>query len=305
MTDLWRLGRNCGLMAAAVWLIVYPASAQEVPTWQDAGALFAGRCVFCHSGEDAPLDLHLDSYDGFLKGSHNGRVAIKGKPEQSEIIRRVRGFSTPSMPLVGDPLSEDEIALIERWITSGMPEGPAPPPSIAALPDRPDATSGPVTFAAVERIFLQNCALCHSGNSKLGEPPEGLMLDSYENIVRGGERLALIPGNPAGSEIVRRIEGRAQPAMPYRMPPLDPGQINLIRDWIAQGAADASANSAALPAGRKVRVRGRMTGPFEIDGIGFSLAGEQDELPQPGEEAEMRGIVQADGSILATRLRAR
>jgi mono/diheme cytochrome c family protein len=176
-------------------------------------------------------------------------------------------------------------------------------PEAAALP-----TPGePVTFAHVEPIFLRRCAKCHS-DAREGGPEEGLRLDGYENILAGGERLVLIPGDPQASEIVRRIEGVADPRMPFDGPPwLSEEQIRAIRDWIDQGAPDAEGTPAPMPVGAEVRYRGVLTGPEEIDGIGFRVTGGTriDDRPSVGQEAEVRGVVEADGGITATRFRDR
>ena len=50
------------------------------------------------------------------------------------------------------------------------------------------------------------------------QPPEGLRLDTYANIIRGGERLAVLPRNPGLSELVRRIEGKARPRIHAEVP---------------------------------------------------------------------------------------
>lgn len=308
-----------------------PLAAQEAPDWSVLGPFFAQRCTLCHSGADAPLDLHLDSYEGAMRGSRDGPVLVAGDIEGSELIRRVKGLSEPRMPLVGDLLTEEEIARIESWILAGLPEGAAEGDAVAegggAEPGAAEEAGGteaapdaappseppvpgpgdPVTFAHVERIFLQRCALCHS-DAREGGPPEGLRLDSLGNILAGGERLALIPGNPEASEIVRRIEGKARPRMPHDGPPwLSEEQIALIRRWIAEGAADADGRPAPVPVGREVRFRGLMTGPEEIDGIGFAVtAGTRiDERPGVGQEAEVRGVVTEEGAIEATRMRDR
>jgi uncharacterized membrane protein len=97
------------------------------------------------------------------------------------------------MPLVGMPLTEAKIALVEEWIANGMPAG-AERPEIAPEMRGPGE---PVTFAHVERIFLQRCASCHSDNGLLGAPPEGLRLDIYDNIIGGGGRLACSVGGRA------------------------------------------------------------------------------------------------------------
>jgi hypothetical protein len=63
--------------------------------------LFGERCTLCHSGPGAPSGLHLDSYQGAVKGSQNGPVLVPGDPDGSELIRRARRISQRQMPLVG------------------------------------------------------------------------------------------------------------------------------------------------------------------------------------------------------------
>lgn len=246
--------------AALIFMSVAPCVglAQEAPDWSAVGALFAERCVMCHSGEAPPLGLRLDSYEAALEGSANGPVLVPGDPGASELVRRIRGESQPRMPLGGEPLTPDEIALVEAWVSAGLPgpdeaaeaQPPAAPDAEAESPAIPGPDE-PVTFAHVEPIFMQRCVMCHSDAAPQG-PPEGLRLDSYENIVRGGDRVVVLPGNPDDSEIVRRVEGRAQPRMPLNGPPwLSDDQIRLIRQWIAQGAPDAEGNPAPVPVGAR------------------------------------------------------
>lgn len=319
------------VLAPILALSGHASAAQDAPTWADLGPLLAERCALCHSGEGAPLGLRLDSYEGALAGSVDGPVLVPGDPAGSELIRRVRGLSQPEMPLIGEPLSEAEIARIEAWILAGLPEDQAAATDTgpAAQADAGDADSAepaaqasrevqeaaepplpgpgePVTFAHVQHIFLQRCVECHS-DARAEGPPEGLRLGTYEQLLQGGERLAVVPGNPEASEIVRRVEGTAEPRMPLDGPPwLDSEQIDLIRRWIADGAADAEGSPAPMPAGREVRYRGTLTGPEEIDGIEFRItpATRIDDRPAVGQDAE-RGVVAGDGGIGATRLRDR
>ncbi len=47
---------------------------------------------------------------------------------------------------------------------------------------------------------------------------------------------AVLPGDPAGSLLLRRITGDLQPRMPLNAPPLNDSQTAAIRTWIQQGA---------------------------------------------------------------------
>jgi mono/diheme cytochrome c family protein len=292
-------------LALCVPLLATPAAAD----WEDVSAIFKERCTKCHEGDYAPLGLSLTSHAAVMSGSWTGPVVFPDTPEESPLYGRITGTLQPRMPLDGPPFLDDtEIATLRAWIEAGAP-GPAadaPVPVEAAPPD--PYADGIITFPEVERIFLTRCIECHSDNSKEGGPPEDLRLTSYAETLAGGERLAVVPGNPQASEIIRRVEGRADPRMPFDGPPwLTPEQIMLLRDWIAGGAMDAEGNPAPVPVGAQVRYRGTMTGPNEIDGIPFTITGATriDDRPGVGQQAEVRGAVAADGSIVATRWRDR
>lgn len=96
-----------------------------------------------------------------------------------------------------------------------------------------------VDFTAVAAIFDERCTVCHSGAAAA----LGLRLDSYEHVMAGSEDGAVVaPGDPDGSELVRRLEGASLPRMPLTGPPfLDEAQIQVVRDWIEVGAPGPAA----------------------------------------------------------------
>lgn len=305
--------RNCRVFAAALAAFALAA----FPAWNAAGAaepdfaavaaILNARCVMCHSGEDAPLGLKLDSLQGLKAGSSNGAVAVPAAPAESELIRRLKGLSEPRMPLTGPPFLDDtEIALIESWIAAGMPEGASLPAEAAPSP-RP-GPGEPVLFADVAPIFLKRCVKCHTDDGLRGPPPQGLRLKTRDLILAGGERVVVVPGKPGASELVRRIRGQSLPRMPFDGPPyLDDEQIRLITDWIAQGAPDDEGNPASIPAGAPLRLEGTLTGIWELDGTELTMTPSSriDKNPRVGNRVEVRGTVGPGGSVIVTRLRPR
>lgn len=268
--------------------------------------IFDQRCVMCHNGDAAPLGLRLDSLENVLKGSQRGAVVKAGDPDASELVRRIRGQSQPRMPLTGPPyLSADEIALIENWVAGGLTAGRgAASPSQPARPKAGEA----VTYQHVAPILLQRCAKCHAANGLKGAPPEGYRLDTWEETIARADRLRVVPGNPAASELVRRIRGQALPRMPFDGPPyLAEEDIRLIEQWIRQGARDAQGNPAPAPAGASLRLHGTLNNTWELDGLPLSVdaATRIDKRPGPGDYVEVRGTVQRDGAVRANRIRRR
>lgn len=163
-------------------------------------------------------------------------------------------------------------------------------------------------FTVVGALFADRCVMCHSDNSKLDAPPEGLRPDKLESVLKGGDRLVVLPGRPEMSELWRRVTGLADPRMPFDGPPWRPeDDIRLIRDWISQGAPDAEGVPAHIPEGLRIGRRGVLTGEAEIDGAAFVINGgtRVDDRLRIGDNAEMRGVVQADGKVRAKRFRDR
>jgi uncharacterized membrane protein len=89
------------------------------------------------------------------------------------------------------------------------------------------------SYAEVAPILQERCVMCHSGST----PPLGLGLDSLAAILKGSSKGPVVKaGDPAGSELIRRLKGSSQPRMPMTGPPfLADQEIALIERWIGGG----------------------------------------------------------------------
>jgi uncharacterized membrane protein len=85
----------------------------------DIAPILNRSCTSCHSGNDAPSGLQLDAYDALMAGSKYGPVVVAGKPDDSELVKRIRGDSTPRMPYKKPPLPAEEIQRIADWVKQG------------------------------------------------------------------------------------------------------------------------------------------------------------------------------------------
>ncbi len=95
-------------------------------------------------------------------------------------------------------------------------------------------------------VFTPNCATsgCHFGAGA----PQGLRLDAASSYallvgVRSREEPGIFrvaPGDPANSYLVQKLEGTASTGqrMPLNAPALPAATINVIRQWITEGAID-------------------------------------------------------------------
>lgn len=124
----WALGmqKTRCITAAVLWGAWATASlGQEAgpPVWKDVLPIFQKRCINCHAAHGAAKGLRLDSYSAAISGGENGAVILPRNATESELVRRLRGQSTPRMPFLSTPLPTDEIELIVRWIEAGVPDG--------------------------------------------------------------------------------------------------------------------------------------------------------------------------------------
>ena len=193
-------------------------------------------------------------------------------PDQIELIRQwiVDGALPPPTPPAGSvtPTAPATISPTETASTTPteVPLTPSPSAPVAATATStglgaasatptasptPSASTGvTVTLEQVQsEIFNPNClsagchdATSHSGNLVL-EP--GRSFDALVNVepdnasARAEGLLRVTPGDPAGSFLVIKLEGPPLiqgGRMPFLLPPLPPAQIELVRQWIEQGA---------------------------------------------------------------------
>lgn len=105
-----------------------------------------------------------------------------------------------------------------------------PPPTSTPL-------GRPVSFSQdIQPILNTRCIHCHGPNSINGSPPNGLQLDSYENVMLGSLFFPVVqPGFPENSTIILLLRSGGMPA---QSTPLPPAQIELIAKWIEEGALD-------------------------------------------------------------------
>lgn len=96
---------------------------QEVELNTDVRAIFAHNCYKCHGSEKVKGDLRLDGKHVAFKGGEDGPVIVPGKPDDSEIFRRISlpGNHKDVMPSKGKKLADKEIAIIRFWIEKGAP----------------------------------------------------------------------------------------------------------------------------------------------------------------------------------------
>ena len=86
----------------------------------------------------------------------------------------------------------------------------------------------------IQPIFTAHCVSCHGAKKAAGQ----LRLDHKAAAMKGGiSGVVIVPGNSNGSILLTRVTGSdGQAKMPLGGDPLKPEQIELLRQWIAQGA---------------------------------------------------------------------
>ncbi len=103
--------------------LLLTAAPSEAPDYSSSiQPLLTARCIACHPSTGGQAGLSLASHADVLRGGNSGAAVVPGDPSASLLLRRVSGQS-PEMPPVGEPLTPPQVALLERWIAAGAPQG--------------------------------------------------------------------------------------------------------------------------------------------------------------------------------------
>lgn len=94
--------------------------------------------------------------------------------------------------------------------------------------------------ADVRPILARHCLECHA-HGGAGTKASGFDVSNYASLMRGGRfGPFVVPGDPVGSNLIVLVEGRADPSiqMPHGRAKLDAREIQVLKDWVRQGAKD-------------------------------------------------------------------
>ena len=128
------------------------------------------------------------------------------------------------------PATEAPTDLPPSTDTAAPTEAPAATEAPATQPAAGGAT---VSFANdVLPIIESRCIGCHGGD----RTEEGLVLKTHADIMAGSDNgPVVVPGDAVNSLLVEMVTTQK---MPKRGPKLTPPQVQLITDWVNQGALD-------------------------------------------------------------------
>jgi len=93
----------------------------------DMKPIFDVACVKCHSGDKPKARLRMDTLDGVLKGTKQGKIVTPGDSAGSFIVKAIAhatGDHDSWMPPLNNkagiqPLTPEQIGLIRAWIDQG------------------------------------------------------------------------------------------------------------------------------------------------------------------------------------------
>lgn len=191
------------------------------------------KCIGCHNDNRARGGVDLSTYEAVMSAStENGKVVVENDSASSTIY--LEAFNGTMPPRT--PLTEEEIALIKKWIDTGANKG-----GDIIVPSDPSDSIGPeVNFKTLDANYINlkkyiledKCIGCHKKDRAKAE----VDLSSYETIFGMSFYFSTItePGMPEQSALYTEVFNG-------NMPPrkkLSDEEIEFIRRWIAEGAIE-------------------------------------------------------------------
>lgn len=125
----------CSILAAGVVLtasLLSAAERGELFFEERVRPILVDRCVKCHGPQRQESGLRLDARRFALQGGNGGAAIVPGRPEDGLLLQAVLRLDGLEMP-PEEPLSEEEIQVLKRWLKIGAPwpeTGEMPKPAL-------------------------------------------------------------------------------------------------------------------------------------------------------------------------------
>lgn len=108
-----------GAMAGATSALNRPTGKETVSFALDLAPVLQSQCLNCHGDQNPRGQFSMVTFDRFLRGGASGGPFIAKKPEESLLIKKIKGLAGDRMPLGRPALSDDVIKKFETWVKEG------------------------------------------------------------------------------------------------------------------------------------------------------------------------------------------
>lgn len=178
---------------------------------EQVAPIFSQRCVACHNARTAKGRYNMENYANVMKGGESGDAVVAGKPDDSLVFSMC---ADGSMPKDADPLKEEQLATIRKWVETGatLDAGLSPSATLITImpklaqPNPPESYRVPVPIMAV--AFSPDGSLVASSGYReviLWNAADGAMVRRIKNLAErphdleftaDGSQLIVAAGTP-------------------------------------------------------------------------------------------------------------
>jgi serine/threonine-protein kinase len=234
-------------LIASLTLMAGRSSAQKADDLAvKAEAILIKNCAECHkkSVKLKKVKGDLDLWNPKDTGDAERKILVPGKPETSEMIRRLRPEEKTEQMPPKKALSDADYQVLKAWVKAG---GKYPTGKIEtrSTDDKPPAKKPPVKVSEEDKGALAEkardllstyCHRCHGVefNGRLDVMKRTVMIAER----KGKKRPYVTPGNPDKSDLFLRFAEDMPPEEETLRPSAADREV--IKQWIEAGAPDFS-----------------------------------------------------------------
>lgn len=199
-------------------------SDEKVSFRRDVAPVLVTRCLGCHGQDDPQGEYQLHNFASLMKeGYSSSPVVTPGDPEESELYLLLIEDEDYRMPKDADPVPDDDIERIRRWIEQGAEyDGPDPEAALASILPSTEHPAAPETYRVP--VPITALAFAAGGNElaaagyheiTIWNAAEGTLVRRIGNVAErtyglayspDGSLLAAASGNPAQLGEVRLFD---------------------------------------------------------------------------------------------------
>jgi mono/diheme cytochrome c family protein len=118
--------------SAGAWAADAKPDEKPITFEDDVSAILKKNCSTCHGDAKQEGGLSLTTYAGVMKGSGGGEIVVAGRSGASRLIEVITASDDGDrMPPEGDRVPAEAVALIKKWIDTGLRENAGS--SVAAM----------------------------------------------------------------------------------------------------------------------------------------------------------------------------